>query len=164
MKKRFYVYASWEEQMELLSVDEKATMLMNLFKFQKDEEPILDTPLLKMCWASMKFLLEKDTKSYNAAVERGKTAGKSNKRLNSTITTPNDTVTVPLRHHKAIYDGVHNRFGNDNDNDNDNVNVKVKGKVNGDGDDKWEMKMLELERMADEAKKLECLPTFNGPL
>ena len=30
-KKRFYVYGSWEEQFEILSTEEKATMLMNLF-------------------------------------------------------------------------------------------------------------------------------------
>ena len=53
MKKRFYVYNSWREQMELLSVEEKSTMLMNLFRYQNDEEVVLDTPMLKMCWASM---------------------------------------------------------------------------------------------------------------
>ena len=144
MKKRFYVYESWREQMELLNVDEKATMLMNLFRFQNNEEIVLDTPMLKMCWASMKFLLEKDQIAYTAAVERGKKAGKSNKKTNDTITAPLQPHITPLR----------NRVDNDNDNVNDNVNVNDNddgnGDGNGDGDDSWEMiqtmKLVEMKK------------------
>lgn len=140
MKKRFYVYNSWREQMELLSVEEQATMLMNLFRFQNDEEVVLDTPMLKMCWTSMKFLLDKDTASYNASVERGKNAGKSNKKTN-------DTVTVPLQHHMTP---LRNRVDNVNVNDNvnDNVNVNEDGNGDGDGDDSWEMlQMMKWDEM-----------------
>ena len=138
MKKRFYVYESWREQMELLNVEEKATMLMNLFRFQNNEEIVLDTPMLKMCWASMKFLLEKDQIAYTAAVERGKKAGKSNKKTNGTITAPLQPHITPLRNHV------------------DNVNVNVNDDVNddgngdGDGDDSWEMiqtmKLVEMKK------------------
>ena len=113
MKKRFYVYYSWKEQMELLSTEEKATMLMNLFSFQENKEPILDTPMLKMCWASMKFLLEKDTIEYNNKVERGRNAGQLNHKV------PHGAVAVR-------YDTVQSNV----DNDNVNVNVNVNGKVN----------------------------------
>ena len=127
MKKRFYVYYSWKEQMELLSTEEKATMLMNLFRFQEGEEPTLDTPMLKMCWASMKFLLEKDTEAYNNSVERGRNAGTLNRKA------PHGTVTVQ-------YDAVQNHLDNVNDNvnDNDNGKVNVKDIVNDpDAWDKW---------------------------
>ena len=100
--------------MELLSTEEKATMLMNLFRFQENEEPILDTPMLKMCWASMKFLLEKDAVEYNNKVDRGRNAGQSNNKV------PYGTVTVQ-------YDTVQNNIDNVNDNVNDNVDVNEDG-------------------------------------
>lgn len=132
MKKRFYVYYSWKEQMELLSTEEKATMLMNLFRFQEGEEPILDTPMLKMCWASMKFLLEKDTAEYNNKVERGRKAGQSNNKA------PYGTVTV-------LYDTEQNRLDNVNDNvnDNDNVDGKVNVKEMANDPDAWDKWMDE---------------------
>jgi hypothetical protein len=72
IKKRFYVYGSWEEQFEILTTEEKATMLMNLFKYSRGFEPTLDTTGLKLVWAGMKFLLEQDDTKYQAAVQRAK--------------------------------------------------------------------------------------------
>lgn len=142
MKKRFYVYASWEEQMELLSVDEKATMLMNLFNYQKNEEPILDTPMLKMCWASMKFLLEKDTKAYDASVERGRQAGKQNNKTPHTTTQP----------HTAPFNAVSTHV----DNDNVNVNENGNGNGNGNGNKNWEtLQMLKWDEMRGDAETRE---------
>ena len=139
MKKRFYVYNSWREQMELLSTEEKATMLMNLFAYQNDEEIVLDTPMLKMCWASMKFLLEKDAITYQQKVDNMKKIGKrNNKASNDNVTTPNDIVTIKN-------DVVNNRLDNDNVNVNVNVNDDEDDKVNDDGKDKdkeWFLKRL----------------------
>ena len=125
MKKRFYVYYSWKEQMELLSTEEKATMLMNLFRFQENEEPILNTPMLKMCWASMKFLLEKDAITYQQKVDNMAKIGKRNNKVsNDTATISNDTIRY--------------RLDNVNDNVNDNVKVNVKEIANDpDAWDKW---------------------------
>ncbi len=84
----------------------------------------------------MKFLLDKDTASYNASVERGKKAGKSNKK-------PNDTVTVPLQPHMTP---LRNRVDNVNDNANVNDNDNEDG--NGNGDDSWEMlQMMKWDEM-----------------
>ncbi len=116
MKKRFYIYNSWEEQMKLLSTEEQATMLLNLFRFQNGEEVVLDTPMLKMCWASMKFLLEKDATTYQQKVDNMKKIGQRNKQSNDTVTTSNDTVRP--------------RLDNDNDNDNANVNENENEKGN----------------------------------
>ncbi len=142
MKKRFYVYNSWREQMELLSVEEKATMLMNLFAYQNDEEVVLDTPMLKMCWTSMKFLLEKDANTYQQKVDNMKKIGKrNNKTSNDIVTINNDTVTT-------TNDTIQSRLDNDNDNDNVNVNVNEDGNGNGNGDDSWEMlQMMKWDEM-----------------
>ena len=130
MKKRFYVYYSWKEQMELLSTEEKATMLMNLFSFQENKEPILDTPMLKMCWASMKFLLEKDTIAYNNQVERGRNAGQLNNKA------PHGAVQNNTAPYNTIQSNV----------DNDNVNDK--------GDDRvMKMEMLDREFIISQFSK-----------
>ena len=114
--------------MQLLSTEEKSTMLMNLFAYQNDEEIILDTPMLKMCWASMKFLLDKDSEMYKQKSENMKTIGKRNRQVsNDIVTTNNDIVTTNN-------DIVQSRLDNDNDNVNDNVNVNGNG--NGNGDEK----------------------------
>jgi hypothetical protein len=115
MKKRFYVYQSWEEQMELLSTEEKATMLMNLFKYQRGEEPILDTTGLKLVWAGMKFLLEKDDAEYQNAVQRGKNAV-----LKRQSAVPQTNIVEPQTTLRHRIDNV-----NDNANVNGNVNVNV---------------------------------------
>ena len=117
--------------MELLSVEEKATMLMNLFAYQNDEEIVLNTPMLKMCWASMKFLLEKDAITYQQKVDNMKKIGKrNNKTSNDTVTTQHDTVTI-------TNDTIQSRLDNDNvnanGNDNKNEEVNGDGKI---GDDK----------------------------
>ena len=134
MKKRFYVYNSWREQMELLSVEEKSTMLMNLFRYQNDEEVVLDTPMLKMCWASMKFLLEKDANTYQQKVDNMKKIGKRNNKVsNDTVTINNDTVTT-------TNDTIQSRLDNVND------NVNEDGDGNGDGN--WEMlQMMKWDEM-----------------
>ena len=125
-KKRFYVYASWEEQFELLTTEEKATMLMNLFKYAKGEEPILDTTGLKLVWAGMKFLLEKDNTEYQKSVQRAQNAASAKKISVQVPTSPEPVKQKP--------EPVLNRFVNVNvnDNDNDNDNGDVKGNDNGD--------------------------------
>ena len=112
--------------MELLSPEEQGTILMNLFRYQNGEEIVLTTPMLKMCWTSMEFLLDKDAEMYLKKSANMKEIGKRNRqKLNDTVTTPhdtvktdNDTVTTPL-------EAIRDRFVNDNDNDNDNVNDNV---------------------------------------
>ena len=123
MKKRFYVYQSWEEQMELLSTEEKATMLMNLFKHQRGEEPILDTTGLKLVWAGMKFLLEKDDAEYQKSVQRGKNAA-----LKRQATAPQTNTAAPQKELRHRIDNV---------NVNDNVNGNGNDDVNGDVGDDW---------------------------
>tara|TARA_R110000796_G_scaffold221501_1_gene337644 strand:+ start:266 stop:745 length:480 start_codon:yes stop_codon:yes gene_type:complete len=110
-KKRFYIYNSWKEAMELLSTEEKAIMLMNLFKYNEGAEPILNTSGLKLVWAGMRFLLEKDSAKYKAAVQRGKNA--ASKRQ---LTAPQSKSLAPQ------IDLLHD-IDNDNVNDNDNDKV-----------------------------------------
>ena len=145
MKKRFYIYASWEEQFELLSTEEQSTMLMNLFKYQRGEEPILNTAGLKLVWAGMKFLLEKDGTEYENAVQRGKHAA-----LKRQMAAPQSKIAEPK---------TNSRHRIDNVNVNDNVNDNGNGDGNGDSEmgettslpitqSQWETnKLRELENM-----------------
>ena len=127
-KKRFYIYNSWRKQMELLSPEEQGTILMNLFRYQNGEEIVLTTPMLKMCWTSMEFLLDKDAEMYQKKSDNMKKIGKRNRQKlndtvktnNDTVTTSNDTVTTPL-------EIIRDRFVNDNDNDNDDDNGNGNG-------------------------------------
>tara|TARA_R110000787_G_scaffold143457_1_gene257075 strand:- start:119 stop:544 length:426 start_codon:yes stop_codon:yes gene_type:complete len=138
MKKRFYIYSSWEKAISMLSTEEKAEMLMNLFKYGNNEEPILNTSGLKFVWAGMEFLLDKDSTKYQEAVSRGKNAARKRQ-----TPVPQKLSIVPP-----------NTERHDIDNDNDNVNVNDNDNENGNGDD-WETrKMLEMGRMADEYKKM----------
>ena len=118
-KKRFYIYNSWKDAIELLSTEEQGTMLMNLFKHSEGMEPTLDTSGLKLVWAGMKFLLEQDNAKYQEAVQRGKNAA-SKRQLTapqSKLTAPHDIVTAPQ------IDLLHRiDNGNVNVNDNDNRN------------------------------------------
>lgn len=66
------VYASWEDSFDLLTTEEQAQFLKNLFLFNKGEEPILNTSGLKMLWTTIKFNLEKDQQSYLNKVEGAK--------------------------------------------------------------------------------------------
>lgn len=68
------VYASWEDSFELLTIEEQAQFLKNLFLYNKGEDPILNTSGLKMLWTTIKFTLEKDKQSYNNKVEGAKKA------------------------------------------------------------------------------------------
>ena len=106
---------------ELLSNDEKATMLMNLFNHQEGLDPVLDTSGLKMAWASMKFLIEKDGAEYEKAVQRAKNAAQA-----KTLSAQAKALPAPVLNNL-------NRV----DNDNVNVNVNDKGNENG-GDNKGE--------------------------
>ena len=121
-KKRFYIYNSWKDAIELLSTEEQGTMLMNLFKHSEGMEPTLDTSGLKLVWAGMKFLLEQDNAKYQEAVQRGKNAA-SKRQLTapqSKLTAPHDIVTAPQ------IDLLH-RIDNDNVNDNVNANDNRNG-------------------------------------
>lgn len=121
MKKRFYIYASWEEQFDILDSEEKATMLMNLFKHAKGEEPTLNTTGLKLVWAGIKYLLEQDDIKYQAAVQRAKNTKPQTKNM-----APQTNIMEP-----QIKDmEPQNNLRNHSDNVNVNVNVNVNDNVN----------------------------------
>ena len=130
MKKRFYLYSSWEEQFEMLSTEEKATMLMNLFKHAKNEEPVLNTTGLKLVWAGMKYLLESDDIKYQAAVQRAK-----NTKPQPLVMEPQKQPMVPqplsMEPQKQPMEPQSSlRHYTDNVNVNDNVDVNGNGKGN----------------------------------
>ena len=81
----------------MLSVEEQAQMLQNFFNYAKGEEPVLNTPGLKLVWAGIEFLLEQDHEKYCGAVERARGTKKKNIEPYGTVKksmVPYDNVNV----------------------------------------------------------------------
>jgi hypothetical protein len=117
MKKRFYLYTSWQESISLLSIEEQAQMLHNFFNYAKGEEPVLNTPGLKLVWAGVNYLLQEDDRKYNERIEIARNANKVRHVKKDTLPQNN------LRSVKEDTLTYVNVNVNVNDNDNDNVNV-----------------------------------------
>jgi hypothetical protein len=113
MKKRFYLYTSWQKSISMLSVEEQAQMLQNFFNYAQGIEPVLNTAGLKLVWAGIEFLLEQDHEKYCGAVERARGTKKK-------IMEPYGTVKESM----VPYDNV-NVNVNDNVNGNDNETSNV---------------------------------------
>ena len=108
------MYTSWQKSILMLSVEEQAQMLQNFFNYAKGEEPVLNTPGLKLVWAGMKFLLEQDHEKYCGTVERARGAAKSTRGTTKKLAVPSDNVNVNV---------------NDNDNVDDNDRVTAETAV-----------------------------------
>jgi len=150
IKKRFYVYGSWEEQFEILTTEEKATMLMNLFKYSRGDEPTLDTTGLKLVWAGMKFLLEQDDTKYQAAVQRAK-----NTKPQKQLMAPQTQIVEPQKQLMAPQIELLNHT------DNDNVNVNVNDNVNEKENDNVDEKVNEAMRDSETRNSIATLPSFH---
>jgi hypothetical protein len=70
IRKSFLVHTSWENSIKLLSVEEKATLLMNLFKYHNDEQLLEMSDMLKIFWTSIEWDLENNMRKYDAKLER----------------------------------------------------------------------------------------------
>jgi hypothetical protein len=113
MKKRFYLYTSWQESISLLSTEEQAQMLQNFFNYAKGEEPVLNTPGLKLVWAGFNYLLQEDDRKYNERIEIARNANKVRHVKKDTL--PQNNLRS-VKEDTLTYVNV-----NDNVNDNDNV-------------------------------------------
>ena len=121
MKKRFYLYTSWQESISLLSTQEQAQMLHNFFNYAKGEEPVLNTPELKLVWAGINYLLQEDDRKYSERIEIARNANKVRHIKKDTLP-QNDLRSV--KEDTLPYVNV-----NVNDNDNVNANVDEKDRV-----------------------------------
>jgi hypothetical protein len=110
-KQSWIFYQSWEESVNLLSLEERGQLLTNLINYHNGEEIVLDTPMLKMFWSSIQFNLDRNAKRYKAQCENGGKGGRPKTQLKPN-NNPIETQSKPN----------HNLNDNDNDNDNDNVN------------------------------------------
>jgi len=111
MKKSILVYASWEDSFELLTVEEQAQFLKNLFLYNRGEEPILNTSGLKMLWATIKFSLDRDKQAYANKVEgaRKTTVLRESNRRDSNDTVQNTTMSYDTVQNTTMsYDTVQN--------------------------------------------------------
>lgn len=125
-KQSFIIYKSWEEAFTMLSDAEQAQMMRNLFLWHRNEEPILDTPSLKIVWKLIEFNLIQNAENYDKRSEtsskNGKLGGapKGNKNAlkkkydefnqpkqpNSTYNNPNDNGNVDVDVDVDEYDNV----------------------------------------------------------
>jgi len=118
---------------EILTIEEQATMMMNLFKYQMGEEIDLNTSGLKICWNAMKFLLEKDTQNYKNKVDTMNKNSESNSKLNNKKHNIEKLITdigKPITDTEKILSNIELTDDNDNVNVNDNVNDNGNDKDN----------------------------------
>jgi hypothetical protein len=159
MKKRFFIYNSWQPTIELLTTEEKAEMLMNFFRYQNNQPLILNTSGLKMAWASFQYLLDKDSVNYET--KRTTMAENRAKRniTDSDVSTNNSSVNTNSSTNK-INVSTSDLNVNTNalsDNVNVNVNVNVNDNVNGDDGDNengndWVSDEFEIIKQLDKNK------------
>ncbi len=135
-KQSFIIYKSWEDGFSMLSNEEQAQMLRNLFLWHRNEEPILNTPMLKLVWKLIEFNLINNAENYDKRSETSSENGKKGgapKGNNNALKAKYDMIEQPNQP-KSTYNKP-----NDNDNGNDKVNVneyeKDNEKVNGNGYD-----------------------------
>jgi hypothetical protein len=68
----FLVMQSWEAAFELLSSEEIAEIVMNLFRFNRGEEAILTTQLTKMMWKNIEPTLILNREKYINRINNSK--------------------------------------------------------------------------------------------
>jgi hypothetical protein len=129
-KQSFIIYKSWEEAFSMLSNEEQAQMFRNLFLWHRNEQPILNTPSLKLVWKLIEFNLIQNVENYDKRSETSAKNGaqggapKGNKNAlkkkyeefnqpnqpNSTYNKPNDNVNgndnVDENEYDKEYDNV----------------------------------------------------------
>jgi hypothetical protein len=138
-KQSFIIYKSWEEAFLMLSNEEQAQMFRNLFLWHRNEEPILNTPSLKLVWKLIQFNLISNAENYDKRSETSSKNGKlggAPKGNKNALKQKYDDFNQPNQPNST--------YNKPNDNGNDNVNVneydkdydKVDGNGNEDGNDK----------------------------
>ena len=140
-KKSFIVYQSWRQPFDLLTEKEKAQFITNLFKFNNDEEIILDTPMLKMFWTSIEYNLSENDKRYTTSKINGALGGapKGNKNAKKQPNQPNSTEIQP----NQLRVEQNNLNANDNANDNANVNDNANDNANANVNEKANVKSID---------------------
>ncbi len=129
-RKSFPVYLSWKDSIKLLSVEEKAQFLDNLFNFNSGEEIELNTPMLTMFWKSIEYNLKDAIEKYDAKVATMKKNAESNSKLQKTQHQESKDLILETTGPNIGSQIIQSRLYNDNDNDNDNDNVNENENVN----------------------------------
>jgi len=145
-KQSFIIYKSWEEAFLILSNEEQAQMFRNLFLWHRNEEPILNTPSLKLVWKLIEFNLIKNAENYDkrsetSAINGGK--GGAPKGNKNALKQKYDEFNQPNQPNSTYNNPNDNGNGNDRvyvdeyDKDSDKVDGKVygKGELNKDFDE-----------------------------
>ena len=140
-KQSFIIYKSWEEAFELLTIEEQAQMMKNLFRWHRNEEPVLNTNSLKIVWSIIQYNLIKNAENYDKRSETSSKNGKlggAPKGNRNALKDKYDMVEQPNQPNSTYNNPNDNDNGNDNGNDNVNENEydKEYDNVDGNGNDK----------------------------
>jgi hypothetical protein len=131
-KQSFIIYKSWEDAFSMLSNEEQAQMFRNLFLWHRNEEPILNTPSLKLVWKLIEFNLINNAENYDKRSETSATNGKKGgapKGNTNALKEKYDEFNQPNQPNLTYNKPNDNVNVNGNDNVDDNVNGNVKDKV-----------------------------------
>ena len=128
-RKSFPVYLSWKDSIKLLSVEEKAQFLDNLFNFNSGEDIELNTPMLTMFWKSIEYNLKDAVEKYDAKVATMKKNAESNSKLQKTQYRESTDLILETTEPNIGSQNSQSRLYNDNvnvnvkENKNENVNI-----------------------------------------
>jgi len=137
MSKSFILYQEYQQNLKMLSQEQKGDLLDAIFAFNQGEEINLE-PLVNMAFSFIKSDLIRNRKKYDNIVERNKINGSKGGRP-SKPKKPSGLIGNPKKPKETL---------NDNDNVNDNVNDKE--------DKKTKAKKAMEEMLMDESKKAEA--------
>lgn len=136
-KQSFIIYKSWEEAFTLLSDAEQAQMMRNLFLWHRNEQPILNTPSLKLVWSIIQYNLIQNAENYDKRSETSSKNGKlggAPKGNRNALKEKYDMVEQPNQPNSTYNNPNDNVNGNDNVDENEYD--KEYDNVNGNGNDK----------------------------
>ena len=114
-KKSFVMYCDQKEMFEHLPAELCKELLMHLFMYVNDENPVSDNPILNALFAPIKHQLKRDLKVYEAICERNKKNGKGGGR-------PKKENPDKPKKPSGLSGNPDKPKKPDNDNDNDTVN------------------------------------------
>ena len=135
-KPSFIMYKSWEEAFELLSIEEQAQMMKNLFLWHRNEEPVLNTQSLKLVWKLIEFNLIHNAENYDKRSETSSKNGKSGGAPKGNKNALKEKYDIEEQPNQPIFNLNQPITTYNNPNDNGNVNGNGNGNVNGNDNDK----------------------------
>lgn len=152
-KQSFIIYKSWEEAFSLLTIEEQAQMMKNLFLWHRNEQPVLNTPSLNIVWKLIQFNLIQNAENYDKRSEtsaQNGAKGGAPKGNKNALKKKYDEFNQPNQPNLT--------YNNPNDNVNDNGNVDVDEYENEDENVKGNTNVYDTGKLNNDFDEIEkCL-------